>query len=186
LVAEEAPEAFEEVEPRAREEGLLAAIAPRYPAFWGEQGSETQAAGCGQNPSPKTHPRMPFKYGDTAPPSIVQSHPVKTERCPIPELPILCARPWMRVTRPLDSVFTMSEWNYTQCAKPFASVDDARQYLHAKDFAGWILQREEGFSAVCPAYPEGYYPDATVIEEVNNSRDEMGTEKKRDSSLQCC
>jgi len=80
----------------------------------------------------------------------------------------------------------MSEWNYTQCAKPFASADDAREYLHAKDFAGWILQREEGFSAVCPAYPEGYYPDATVIEEVNNSRDEMGTEKNRESSLQCC
>jgi hypothetical protein len=69
----------------------------------------------------------------------------------------------------------MSEWNYTKCAKPFTSVDEARSYLTGKDFAGWILKRDNGYSAVCPAYPEGFYPDASVVEEVNNSHNEMGT-----------
>ena len=78
----------------------------------------------------------------------------------------------------------MSEWNYTKCAKPFTSVEEAREYLQEKDFAGWILQREVGFSAVCPTYPEGFYPDATVVEEVNNSKNEMGSLPPSPNS--CC
>ena len=78
----------------------------------------------------------------------------------------------------------MSEWNYTKCAKPFTSVEEAREYLQEKDFAGWILQREVGFSAVCPTYSEGFYPDATVVEEVNNSKNEMGPLPP--SSNSCC
>ena len=76
----------------------------------------------------------------------------------------------------------MSERNYTKCAKPFTSVEEAREYLQAKDFAGWILQRDEGYSAVCPTYPEGFYPDAVKVEVVNNSKDEMN----QADSASCC
>jgi hypothetical protein len=79
----------------------------------------------------------------------------------------------------------MSEWNYTKCAKPFTSVEEAREYLTGKDFAGWILKRDNGYSAVCPTYPEGFYPDATVVEEVNNSKNEMGTAVATESAS-CC
>ncbi len=35
----------------------------------------------------------------------------------------------------------------------------------AKKFKGSILAREDGnFTAVCPTYPEGYYPDAVTVE----------------------
>ncbi len=78
----------------------------------------------------------------------------------------------------------MSEWNYTKCAKPFSSVDEARQYLEEKDFAGWILKRDNGYSAVCPTYPEGFYPDATKVEVVNNSKNEMGA--RSNGSESCC
>ena len=40
----------------------------------------------------------------------------------------------------------------------------------SKDFAGWILKRENGFAAVCPTYPEGFYPDAVVVAEIENSK----------------
>lgn len=79
----------------------------------------------------------------------------------------------------------MSEWNYTKCAKPFTSVDEARDYLTGKDFAGWILKRDNGYSAVCPTYPEGFYPDAVKVEVVNNSKDEMGSSVAQESAS-CC
>jgi hypothetical protein len=65
----------------------------------------------------------------------------------------------------------MSEWNYTQCAKPFASVEEAREYLVSRQFEGQILARATGgFTAVCPTYPEGYYPDATPVETVTREQ----------------
>lgn len=67
----------------------------------------------------------------------------------------------------------MSEWNYTKCAKPFESVDDARAFMQAKDFAGHILKRESGYTAVCPTYPDGYYPDAILVESFENSKGEL-------------
>jgi hypothetical protein len=79
----------------------------------------------------------------------------------------------------------MSEWNYTKCAKPFDSAQSAKEYLLAKDFAGHILQRENGYSAVCPTYPEGYYPDAVLVESVENSLGELGTESPATTST-CC
>ena len=61
----------------------------------------------------------------------------------------------------------MSEWNYTQCAKPFASVDEAREYMLSRGFEGQILPRDNGgYTAVCPTYPEGFYPDAVPVETV--------------------
>jgi hypothetical protein len=37
-----------------------------------------------------------------------------------------------------------------------------------RGFGGHILKRDHGgFTAVCPTYPEGYYPDAVVVESVD-------------------
>jgi hypothetical protein len=61
----------------------------------------------------------------------------------------------------------MSEWNYTKCAKPFESQEEAREFMVSKNFAGHILRRANGgYTAVCPTYPEGYYPDAVAVETV--------------------
>ena len=39
-----------------------------------------------------------------------------------------------------------------------------------KDFKGQILAREDGtFTAVCPTYPEGYYPDAVTVEVIDDN-----------------
>ena len=80
----------------------------------------------------------------------------------------------------------MSEWNYTKCAKPFESQEDAHNYLLAKDFAGYVLKRDAGYAAVCPTYPEGYYPDAVVVAEVENSKRELEAEKKLLPMQSCC
>ena len=59
----------------------------------------------------------------------------------------------------------MSEWNYTKCSKPFNSVEDALEFMVSNSFDGQVLKRVEGYSAVCPTYPEGFYPDATPVAE---------------------
>lgn len=39
--------------------------------------------------------------------------------------------------------------------------------MRARDFEGWILARADGtFTAVCPTYPDGYHPDAVVVEAI--------------------
>ena len=59
----------------------------------------------------------------------------------------------------------MSEFNYTTCSKPFTSQDEAREFMRERSFDGWILLRDDGsYTAVCPTYPDGYYPDAVVVE----------------------
>ena len=64
----------------------------------------------------------------------------------------------------------MSEWNYTKCAKPFTSVEEAREYMMSRGFEGQILARDNGgYTAVCPTYPEGFYPDAIRVETVTGS-----------------
>lgn len=64
----------------------------------------------------------------------------------------------------------MSEWNYTQCAKPFGSQEEAKQFMIERHFAGQILSRDNGgYTAVCPTYPEGYYPDAVHVETIDES-----------------
>ena len=80
---------------------------------------------------------------------------------------------------------SVSDWNYTKCAKPFASEEEAREYMESKDFAGYILQREVGFTAVCPTYPEGYYPDATKVAEIDNSKAEL-LAYRRQLPVSCC
>jgi len=57
----------------------------------------------------------------------------------------------------------MSEWNYTKCSKPFESVEDALEFMVSRSFEGQVLQRTHGYTAVCPTYPDGYYPDATPV-----------------------
>ena len=67
----------------------------------------------------------------------------------------------------------MSEWNYTKCAKPFESEQAAREFMVQKDFAGHILKRENGYAAVCPTYPDGYYPVAVLVDSFENSKGEL-------------
>ncbi len=70
----------------------------------------------------------------------------------------------------------MSEWNYTQCAKPFASVAEARDFMISRGFEGQILSRHGGgYTAVCPTYPEGYYPDAVLVETVTRKTETLMT-----------
>jgi len=65
----------------------------------------------------------------------------------------------------------------------------ARDFMQQKDFAGHILKRSSGYSAVCPTYPEGYYPDATLLESFENSKGELSA-WQRDLGLiskqSCC
>ena len=83
--------------------------------------------------------------------------------------------------------WAMSEWNYTKCAKPFETLEQARQFMDEKDFAGYILKREIGYAAVCPTYPEGYYQDAVLVESRENSRGELSkTLLPISSSSSCC
>ena len=64
----------------------------------------------------------------------------------------------------------MSEFNYTKCSKPFQTQVEAREFMLEKDFKGSILAREDGtFTAVCPTYPEGYYPDAVTVEVIDDN-----------------
>lgn len=80
----------------------------------------------------------------------------------------------------------MSEWNYTKCAKPFASQEEAKAFMLEREFAGQILLRENGgYTAVCPTYPEGYYPDAVSVETVSESDFELNTSLEV-SDDSCC
>lgn len=80
----------------------------------------------------------------------------------------------------------MSDWNYTKCAKPFESEEAALTYMKERDFAGYVLKREQGFTAVCPTYPEGYYPDASVVAEIENSKNELKAVKRSLPMASCC
>lgn len=79
----------------------------------------------------------------------------------------------------------MSEWNYTKCSKPFESQAEAETYLNERDFAGYVLKRLHGYTAVCPTYPEGYYPDAVTVSEIDNAAGELGAAKAT-ATTQCC
>lgn len=80
----------------------------------------------------------------------------------------------------------MSEWNYTKCAKPFENEEDALAYMQARDLAGWILKRDVGYAAVCPTYPEGFYPDGTVVAEIENSKRELAKTTRGLPVSDCC
>jgi hypothetical protein len=81
----------------------------------------------------------------------------------------------------------MSEFNYTKCSKPFLSQDQAREFMVSKNFDGTILARSDGtFTAVCPTYPEGYYPDATAVETVSASDSHKTLLPVIQSDSSCC
>ena len=48
--------------------------------------------------------------------------------------------------------------------------------MREKDFAGYVLKRLDGYTAVCPTYPEGYYTDAVTVAAIDNSLGELQTE----------
>jgi len=80
----------------------------------------------------------------------------------------------------------MSEWNYTKCSKPFESEAEAIEYMKSRDFAGWVLKRDSGYAAVCPTYPEGYYSDAVVVAELDNSKRELAKATRGLPLSNCC
>jgi len=81
----------------------------------------------------------------------------------------------------------MSEWNYTKCAKPFSSQDEAREFMVSKGFAGQILKRDNGgFTAVCPTYPEGYYPDAVGVETIEDAALAAPAQEEHLADAECC
>ena len=65
----------------------------------------------------------------------------------------------------VGDIIKMSEWNYTKCSKPFESAEDALEFMVSNSFDGQVLERAEGYAAVCPTYPEGFYPDARPVAE---------------------
>lgn len=79
----------------------------------------------------------------------------------------------------------MSEWNYTKCSKPFESQVEAETYMREKNFAGYVLKRLNGYTAVCPTYPEGYYPDAVTVSEIDNSEGALRA-AHTNATTQCC
>ena len=79
----------------------------------------------------------------------------------------------------------MSEWNYTKCSKPFESQVEAETYMRQKNFAGYVLKRLDGYTAVCPTYPEGYYPDAVTVSEIDNAEGELRA-AQTNATTQCC
>ena len=81
----------------------------------------------------------------------------------------------------------MSEWNYTKCAKPFGSQQEARDFMVSRGFAGQILKRDNGgFTAVCPTYPEGYYPDAVSVETIDEAALAVPSRDEHLADSECC
>ena len=62
----------------------------------------------------------------------------------------------------------MSEFDIARCSKDFVDRDDAVEYMTSRGFAGFVLERGDGsITAVCPTYPDGFYPDARVVATVD-------------------
>lgn len=59
----------------------------------------------------------------------------------------------------------MSEdWIVERCSKPFCCKEDAEKYMKENNFVGMVLELKDGsIQAVCPTYPDGYYPNAEVV-----------------------
>ena len=57
--------------------------------------------------------------------------------------------------------------------------------MREKDFAGDVLQRLDGYTAVCPTYPEGYSPDAVTVAAIDNSLGELRAEAAN-TTPSCC
>lgn len=65
----------------------------------------------------------------------------------------------------------MSEFNWSKCSKPFGTSDEAKKFMVERGYEGEVLQRSDGtYLAVCPAYPEGYYPDASTVEKITKEQ----------------
>jgi len=64
---------------------------------------------------------------------------------------------------------TTEEWVVESCSKPFESQEDASVYMKEKKFDGMVIKLEDcSIQAVCPTYPDGYYPNAEILEVVNS------------------
>jgi hypothetical protein len=79
----------------------------------------------------------------------------------------------------------MSEWNCTKCAKPFQSEAEAEIFMSERDFAGYLLKKNDGYAPVCPTCPDGYYADAVVVREVENKAGELAA-FRAEAGVACC
>ena len=67
----------------------------------------------------------------------------------------------------MNESISTEDWIVERYSKPFESQEDAATYMKEKKFDGMVLKLEDGsIQAVCPTYPDGYYPNAEVLEEV--------------------
>ena len=74
-----------------------------------------------------------------------------------------------------------TNWNVAKCTESFDSCEEALSYMSSHSFDGMILEREDDtFTAVCPTYPDGFYPDAKIIKKVSYS------ESHSKSQDNCC
>jgi hypothetical protein len=70
-------------------------------------------------------------------------------------------------TNPCCKAESTPEFDLNRCTKGFSTLDEARRFMVERRYAGHVLLREGGsFTAVCLAYPDGFYPDATIIETI--------------------
>jgi len=61
----------------------------------------------------------------------------------------------------------MSEFDIERCSRAFEDSDDAVEYMTDRGYAGYVLERGDGsITAVCPTYPDGFYPDARIVASV--------------------
>jgi hypothetical protein len=74
------------------------------------------------------------------------------------------------------------KWIANKCTRTFVSPEGAVQYLREHDYSGKILQTPEGILAVCCAYPDGYYPEATTLFEICDD----DSKNADNSSSDCC
>ena len=69
----------------------------------------------------------------------------------------------------MNESLSSKDWIVERCSKPFESKNDAVTYMNDKKLDGMVLKLEDGsIQAVCPTYPDGYYPNAEILEEVNS------------------
>ena len=70
----------------------------------------------------------------------------------------------------MNDLLKNNDWDISRCSKPFCCKEDAEEYIQAKNFEGMVLELNDGsIQAVCPTYPEGFYPQAKVLSTIGSS-----------------
>ncbi len=88
------------------------------------------------------------------------------------------------------------KWVASKCTRYFDSSEEAVTYLRERNFTGKVLETPEGIMAVCCAYPDGFYDDATTLIDICDedgidptspgAHDQDSYEIPSNSSHSCC